>query len=89
MEIVWTAIVAFVIAIFGGGDGSNNQNNRSSNQEKNPPIEQPSPKPGTAVGNNPGGQATSVPTPALLPGLIGLGVAALRKHKSAKDETSV
>jgi len=27
--------------------------------------------------------ATSVPTPALLPGLIGLGAAALRKRKSA------
>lgn len=33
--------------------------------------------------------ATAVPTPALLPGLIGLGVAALRKRKSQKVEAKV
>jgi hypothetical protein len=37
----------------------------------------------TAVGNPP----TAVPTPALLPGLVGLGVAALRKKKQAAEVT--
>lgn len=34
-------------------------------------------------------QATAVPTPALLPGLIGLGAAALRKRKAEKVEAEV
>lgn len=32
--------------------------------------------------------ATAVPTPALLPGLIGMGVAALRKRKGEAEETA-
>lgn len=56
---------------------------------------------GPTFGNRPGGSggaysialnqptATAVPTPALLPGLIGMGVAALRKRKAeAVEETS-
>ncbi|TVP66099.1 MAG: PTPA-CTERM sorting domain-containing protein [Leptolyngbya sp. LCM1.Bin17] len=35
-----------------------------------------------------GGRATPVPTPALLPGLIGMGVAALRKRKGEGDESA-
>lgn len=31
--------------------------------------------------------AAAVPTPALLPGLVGMGIAALRKRKSAESET--
>jgi len=32
-------------------------------------------------------EASEVPTPALLPGLVGMGVAALRKRKSEEEET--
>lgn len=37
--------------------------------------------------DNVAGGSTAVPTPALLPGLLGLGVAALRKRKSEGSET--
>ncbi|MBW4471858.1 MAG: PTPA-CTERM sorting domain-containing protein [Stenomitos rutilans HA7619-LM2] len=93
MEVVWSAIILFLIAIFSGGNGGNNQTNHFKRQASKPPIEQSTPKPEKGKENKPVQQPdkppTSVPTPALLPGLIGLGVAAFRKHKLAKDETSV
>lgn len=36
-----------------------------------------------------GGGTTGVPTPALLPGLIGLGVGLLRKRKAQKAEVDI
>lgn len=40
----------------------------------------------TKSGSSFSGDITAVPTPALLPGLLGLGVAALRKRKTAATE---
>ncbi|MBW4693212.1 MAG: PTPA-CTERM sorting domain-containing protein [Lyngbya sp. HA4199-MV5] len=94
MDAIWAAIILFLIAIFSGGNGGNNQANQSKRQAHKPSIEQPAPivisqNQGNKPDKQPEKPPTSVPTPALLPGLIGLGVAALRKQKLAKDETSV
>ena len=62
------AVVVAVILWFSGGD-SGGQN---TGQNRQPPANSSEPE-----------NAVSVPTPALLPGLIGLGAAALRKRKSA------
>jgi hypothetical protein len=70
-------LIALMMALpflFGTGHGGGN--NHKQTQANNPRLEQ-------------NGKPTSVPTPALLPGLIGLGVAAFRKHKSKKDEAQV
>jgi len=40
---------------------------------------------GTSLGTSGTGRGTPVPTPALLPGLIGLGVAAVRKAKAEQS----
>lgn len=41
---------------------------------------------GTALGSSGTGKGTPIPTPALLPGLVGLGVAALRKRDGATED---
>ena len=73
------ALIAIIIAAFGLGGGDSNNQNKSS------------------VTNQQTGKATpvlvskaspeAIPTPALLPGLIGLGLGALRKRKSEEVET--
>ena len=79
----FAALVAAVFLwLFGGGGGSHAHRNQpppktqtqspQKNLAKVPPANPSGPK-----------NATSVPTPALLPGLIGLGAAALHKRKSA------
>lgn len=90
MDVVWTAIILFLIAIFSGSGsgGKNSQNNRPKYQANNASIEQPALKLELKEKDK-DKPPTSVPTPALLPGLVGLGVAALRKRKLAKNETSV
>jgi hypothetical protein len=43
---------------------------------------------GIAVGSTYSGDLTAVPTPALLPGLLGMGAAALRKKRKGESEVS-
>jgi hypothetical protein len=43
---------------------------------------------GTAVGTTYSGDLTAVPTPALLPGLVGMGAAALRKKRKGEFEAT-
>ncbi|MBE9140720.1 PTPA-CTERM sorting domain-containing protein [Nodosilinea sp. LEGE 07088] len=43
---------------------------------------------GTSLGTSGTGKGTPIPTPALLPGLVGLGVAALRKRRNADEEVA-
>jgi len=79
---------AFAFFLSGGRGGQ--QNNQQNNQTNNPPDKTPP----ALVVNAPLSEQvkkppTSVPTPALLPGLIGLGVAAFRNRKSKKDEAQV
>ena len=71
------AVVYIICLLFGPGRGD-----PPPTQETQPQCEQ---KDLAKDSNNPCGSknATSVPTPALLPGLIGLGAAALHKRKSA------
>lgn len=75
------ALLTLLIVLFGGGGGGQNA------RHKPPPQTQPQ-SPQKTLANVPPASpskpnAVSVPTPALLPGLIGLGAAALRKRKSA------
>ena len=77
MDII-AALLALIIPFLfsGGGNGRNNQlNPNNSRGGEAPPasVAQAPPK--------------SIPTPALLPGLIGLGLGALRKRKSEEVET--
>ena len=75
------AVVVAVILWFSGGDSGDPHARHKQTQETQSRCEQ---KDLAKDSNNPCGSknATSVPTPALLPGLIGLGAAALRKRKS-------
>ncbi|MCY7273403.1 MAG: PTPA-CTERM sorting domain-containing protein [Phormidesmis sp. CAN_BIN44] len=77
--IVW--ILVLLSVFFGGGGGGQNT---TQNQ---PPKKQPQSEQKDSVKHpDKSGEpknATSIPTPALLPGLIGLGAAALHKRKSA------
>ena len=75
MEIV-VAVVALILPFLFDGDGNdqNNQSTDSQGGEATPVL----------VAN---GSPTAIPTPALLPGLIGLGLGALRKRKSEEVET--
>jgi len=85
------AIMMALAFLFGTGNGGGQQNNQRHNQTNKPPSGKPSP---ALVVNAPHSEKsvtppTPVPTPALLPGLIGLGVAAFRNRKSKKDEAQV
>ena len=76
------ALLTLLIMLFGGGGGGQNA------RHKQPPTTQTQ-SPQKTLANLPPANssepknAVSVPTPALLPGLIGLGAAALHKRKSA------
>ena len=74
-------VVALIIWLCGGDSGGQNTD------QNQPPTTPPQSEQKDSVKHpdKSGGSktATSVPTPALLPGLIGLGAAALHKRKSA------
>ena len=77
------ALLTLLIMLFGGGGGGQN-----ARQNKQPPKTQTQSPQKTLAKVPPANSsepknAVSVPTPALLPGLIGLGAAALHKRKSA------
>ena len=77
------ALLTLLIVLFGGGGGGQN-----ARQNKQPPKTQPQSEQKDSANLPPANSsepknAVSVPTPALPPGLIGLGAAALRKRKSA------
>ena len=75
-------VVALIIWLCGGDSGGQNTD------QNQPPKTQPQSEQKDSANLPPANSsepenAVSVPTPALLPGLIGLGAAALRKRKSA------
>ena len=72
-EILAAILAAF--AFFSGISGNRGRDVKKTQTNNTPPV---------LVAN---GSPTAIPTPALLPGLIGLGLGALRKRKSEEVET--
>ncbi len=85
MDGIVAVVVAVIIWLSGGGGGG------KDTTQNQPPKTQPQSEQKDSVKHldKSGGpkNATSIPTPALLPGLIGLGAAALHKRKSALVKT--
>lgn len=72
------AILAIIFTFFSSGINGNKRANIKKTQTSEPTSVVITKAPPTAV-----------PTPALLPGLIGLGLGVLRKRKSEEVETEV
>jgi len=83
------ALLLFLLVPAFSGGGSK-QSSKAPPKSSPSPTENPSlnlpPVPDPPKGDTGGNPATPVPTPALLPGLIGLGVQVARKRKSEANE---
>ncbi len=77
------AWVTLIVLLFSGGHGGHA--NQSHNHQRNRPSSGPA-APALVITEEPApnrqSQPTTIPTPALLPGLLGFGVAALRRRKA-------
>ncbi len=80
--------LALFAMFFGSSSGGQNHHQNQPSQERHTQSLQKAlvaNVPSDHSGATPSGQkTTSVPTPALLPGLVGLGAAALRKRNTAR-----
>lgn len=80
-------LLALFAMLFGGSSGGQNHHQNQPSQKTQTQSSQKASVANVTLDNSsatPSGQKiTSVPTPALLPGLVGLGAAALRKRKTA------
>jgi hypothetical protein len=101
METIITSIVVFLLLLLNGGSGNSQKkpdtqkttqnqqnagNQRSSTplaSANNPPA--PTPTPGSLTKPV---SPTAIPTPALLPGLVGLGLGLIRKQKLEQTEAA-
>ncbi|HIK16457.1 MAG TPA: PTPA-CTERM sorting domain-containing protein [Leptolyngbyaceae cyanobacterium M33_DOE_097] len=91
--IIALLLFLFVPAFAGGGGKQSSKPPAAPSPSPTVDLPKPNlpgiPPPETPQGNGGVNQPTPVPTPALLPGLIGLGVQVARKRKSeAKEATN-
>ncbi len=77
-------LFSLIALLFSGGGGNHNHHHDQQNSNTQAPGSQQvlvADKPADDANETPDGKkVTNVPTPALLPGLVGLGAAAIRKR---------